>query len=150
MDKTIKRFLISLPLLLTVWAVPTEAKTSVTAYPFDPNVFFAQSSENVRGFVREYAILQGIDPERALFILHKESQDCFRGGAFNPTVRGDDGNGVSRGCWQISRRWHPEISDECAYDLICSTIFSIDRIKKGYINEWSTWKHRKAWYGSNL
>ncbi len=28
---------------------------------------------------------------------------------------------VDRGLWQINSKWHPEVSDECAFDPVCST-----------------------------
>lgn len=43
---------------------------------------------------------------------------------------------TDRGLFQINNYWHYEVSDECAYDLRCSTEWTIDRINKGYQHEW--------------
>lgn len=36
-----------------------------------------------------------------------------------------------RGVYQINSYWHPEISDDCAFDVACSTKFFISEYKKG-------------------
>ncbi|MDE2105388.1 MAG: hypothetical protein KGL39_49635 [Patescibacteria group bacterium] len=88
-------------------------------------------------YVREQAVKAGLNPNILLFILAHESQNGVN-------MRGDDGQ--SRGYWMISKIWHPEVSTACADDLKCSTAWTIKRILAGYINEWSTWKYRCAWY----
>lgn len=45
-------------------------------------------------------------------------------------------NGEDRGIAQISKRWHPEVSDECAFDAECAMTWAAQRIKDGYIHEW--------------
>lgn len=52
--------------------------------------------------------------------------------AFNPTNGSND-----RGIWQISAKWHPEVSDSCAYDVECSTRIAY-QLSKGGI-DWSQW-----------
>ena len=42
----------------------------------------------------------------------------------------------ARGLVQISRVWHPEVTDECAFDPECSMNWAVQRIKDGYIDEW--------------
>lgn len=51
--------------------------------------------------------------------------------AYNPTNNSHD-----RGIFQISRKWHPEVSDICAYDIRCSTEWTMQRINAGYQHEW--------------
>ena len=41
-----------------------------------------------------------------------------------------------RGIAQINRRWHPEVSDECAYNPECALDWTIQRIIDGYDYEW--------------
>lgn len=43
---------------------------------------------------------------------------------------------VDRGLFQINNYWHKEVSDSCAYDLRCSTEWTIQRIEAGYQREW--------------
>ncbi len=61
--------------------------------------------------------------------------DCeskFKKDAYNPTNNSHD-----RGIFQISRKWHPEVSDECAYDIQCATEWTIKMINNGHQNQWS-------------
>jgi hypothetical protein len=93
--------------------------------------------EKVKSYVLAQAKLYGVNPVKADWIVKKESQYGLR-------MRGDDGN--SRGYWQISSIYHPEVSTACADDLKCSTAWSLKRIAAGYINEWSTIKKCQKWY----
>jgi hypothetical protein len=47
-------------------------------------------------------------------------------------------NSFDRGYFQISRKWHPEVSDEDAFDLEKSTLHAI-RIYKKSGNNWGQW-----------
>ena len=49
----------------------------------------------------------------------------------------------SRGLWQISDCWHPEVPDDVAFSVSSSTEWSLTRIKSGYANEWSTYARCK-------
>jgi hypothetical protein len=89
----------------------------------------------VRAYVQSAAKDAGVDPRVADWIVTHESQH-------HPDATGDGGE--SRGLWQINKAWHPEVSDACAYDVTCSTGWSLTRIRAGYVNEWSTWKYCRA------
>ena len=93
----------------------------------------AISTTTAREYVLEQAKNAGVNPIPILFILDHESQDGSR-------MRGDDGN--SRGYFQISSIYHPEVSDSCADSLPCSTAWTIKQILTGRISEWSTWRLR--------
>ena len=41
-----------------------------------------------------------------------------------------------RGLFAINSYHHYEVSDECAYDIECSTKWTMERINKGYQSEW--------------
>ncbi len=45
-------------------------------------------------------------------------------------------NGYDRGLFQINRKYHPEVSDECAFDAECAARWTAQRIKDGYSHEW--------------
>ena len=45
-------------------------------------------------------------------------------------------NSTDRGLFQINNYWHYEVSDACAYNLECSTVWTINRINQGYQSEW--------------
>lgn len=83
----------------------------------------------IRSYVESQALEYGINPKMAACIVGHESQWQDRDG--------DDGN--SRGYWQISRIWHPEVSDATAYSLASSTAWSLQRIAEGHIKEWETY-----------
>lgn len=55
-------------------------------------------------------------------------------------ISNDKGNtpagSIDRGIFQINDYWHSEVSDECSYDLRCSTIWTIQRVNAGYQSEW--------------
>jgi hypothetical protein len=107
------------------------------------------SINDVKLYVNRQASLLGLTDNQidiADFIIQHESNYCWRNGFFEPDIKGDLDKGISRGCWQISKTYHPEVSDNCANDLECSTNWSLLRIKNSYQNDWSTWKYRKLWY----
>jgi hypothetical protein len=90
---------------------------------------------SIRAYVQGAAKASGVDPHVAEWIVSHESRH-------RPEATGDGGE--SRGLWQINKAWHPEVSDACAYDVTCSTDWSLERIRAGYLDEWSTWKYCKA------
>lgn len=49
-----------------------------------------------------------------------------------------------RGFWGINDYWHTEISDECAYNLECSTNWFMDMVEKGQQWQWSSDKKVKG------
>lgn len=106
----------------------------------------------VREYVAEQAKLAGISIASTTFIVSHESQ-------WDTTRVGDDGicldkrspnygkKTTSRGLWQINSCYHPEVSDQCAFNLQCSTAFSLKLIAAGGINQWSTYRLCKKLYG---
>ena len=125
--------------------LPTKSATyEVSAVP-SAN---ALTADEVKNYVSEQAKKLGLSERQiqiADFIIKHESTYCWRNGRFQPDIQGDLDKGVSRGCWQISRLYHPEVSDACANDLDCSTDWSLKWIKSGHENQWSSWKYR-CWY----
>lgn len=91
----------------------------------------------IREFIRERAIANKIDPEKALFIAEHESQ-------FNPSAVGD--SGISFGIWQFNLRANPHIPKECALDYKCSTEIAMNWLAAGKENAWSVWRMRNYWY----
>jgi hypothetical protein len=98
---------------------------------------FSGGRLGVHAYVQSAARAAGVDPRVAEWIVSHESQH-------QPLATGDGGD--SRGLWQINRVYHPEVSDQCAYDVECSTDWSLHRIADGYVDEWSTWKYRNVWF----
>ncbi len=92
---------------------------------------------NLKAYVATQAKAYGVNPILALWIVQHES-------SFDPTRKGDDGN--SRGLWQISSIYHPEVSDACAFDPSCSTRWSLAWIAQGNVMQWSSRRFCRAWY----
>ena len=112
---------------LTATSLPSSsAMWKVTSNP--------QERLRIRAYVEGAAKTRGVSPQVAEWIVTHESRD-------HPEATGDGGE--SRGLWQINKAWHPEVSDACAYNVTCSTDWSLKRIRAGHIDEWSTWKYCK-------
>jgi hypothetical protein len=91
----------------------------------------------VKAYVRTEAVDHGVDPMLALWIVKHESH-------FNPRAKGD--GEASRGLWQISKIYHPEVTDAMAFNVRSSTEWSLERIRAGKANEWSTFRFCRTLY----
>ena len=91
----------------------------------------SRTAQWVRAYVEAQAREYGVNPLLALWIVKHESH-------FNPLAKGD--GEASRGLWQISRIYHPEVSDAAAFSVASSTEWSLERIRAGKANEWSTYR----------
>jgi hypothetical protein len=95
------------------------------------------TSSELAAYIQAQALKHGVSPKLALWIVRHESQ-------FNPQAKGD--GEASRGLWQISKIYHPEVSDAMAFNVRSSTQWSLERIKSGKANEWSTYRFCKTLY----
>jgi hypothetical protein len=91
----------------------------------------------VKAFVEAQALQHGVDPNLATWIVRHESQ-------FNPRAKGD--GEASRGLWQISKIYHPEVTDAVAFNAASSTEWSLGRIREGKAYEGSTYRFRRTLY----
>jgi hypothetical protein len=135
------KFLLAVYVLAIIWTSFTHAaEYRVTQKPIPHSSVFQKMTYsryqrgNVQAFVQSASKSAGVNPDVADWIVSHESRD-------HPEATGD--GGVSRGLWQINKTWHPEVSNSCAYDVTCSTNWSLNRIRNGYVDEWSTWKYCK-------
>jgi hypothetical protein len=107
-----------------------------------PNTLHLQigrpEAQELMAFIRTKALEHGVNPDLALWIARHES-------GFNPRAQGD--GDASRGLWQISKIYHPEVSDGAAFGVASSTEWSLERIRSGKANEWSTYRFCKTLYG---
>ena len=79
----------------------------------------------------------GADYEIAVAIAKAESN-------LNPKAHNVNRNGtVDRGLWQINNKYHPEVSDECAYNVGCATKEAARIYKQRGCNEWATCEYAK-------
>ena len=95
------------------------------------------TAQQVKAYVQTEAVEHGVNPTLALWIVKHESQ-------FNPRARGD--GEASRGLWQISKIYHPEVSDAMAFNVRSSTEWSLQRIRSGKAREWSTYRFCRTLY----
>lgn len=122
-------------LILAVFTILLPSHSFELIHPAQANS--VQLTGNLKHYVYDKALEYGVDPKLALYIVENES-------SFNPNALGDmnifiEGQPVeSRGLWQISKLYWPEITDEMAYDIEWSTNWSLDQIKKGNCNLWTT------------
>jgi hypothetical protein len=94
-------------------------------------------AQRLRAFVAARASAYGVNPDLAVWIVRHESQ-------FNPAAKGD--GEASRGLWQISKIYHPEVSDRVAFNAVSSTDWSLGRIRDGKAKEWSTYHYCRTLY----
>jgi hypothetical protein len=71
-------------------------------------------------------------------ICGEEAETCINDKGNTPA------NSVDRGVLMINNHWHPEVSDECSYNVECSVRFAIDMIAKGQQSQWVGDKHVKG------
>jgi hypothetical protein len=115
-----------------------ESAPSVAAEPLK-SASGKPTVQQVKAYVRTQAVENGVDPQLALWIVKHES-------SFNPGAKGD--GEASRGLWQISKVYHPEVSDAEAFGVKTSTEWSLARIRDGKVNEWSTYRNCRVLYAN--
>ena len=129
----------SLPVKVIIYkSLPAqiESLSRIKADPLKPQKE-KTSAREVRVYVQAQAMESGVNPKLALWIVKHES-------SFNPRAQGDGES--SRGLWQISRIYHPEVSDAIAFDVASSTAWSLGRIRSGKVKEWSTYRFCRTLY----
>jgi hypothetical protein len=112
---------------------------SATRELFDPGSAHRGTlrAQAVKAYVEAQAMKFGVNPSLAVWIVKHESQ-------FNPRAKGD--GEASRGLWQISKIYHPEVTDEVAFNVASSTDWSLERIRAGKAYEWSTYRFCRTLY----
>ncbi len=123
---------ITAPKTQKAYILPSNTETSLKTQLNGKN-----SVEYIKSYILSQAKAENVSTTIVAWIVQRESQ-------WGQRMFGDDGN--SRGIWMISRIWHPEVSQQCAMDLKCSTQFALNLIKKGGQNQWSSWRLRCVWY----
>ncbi len=99
---------------------PVISQVAKTITPFD-------SSTSLEQYVDAQAVEDNINPNLVNCIVNHESQWLNRSG--------DHGN--SRGIFQISDIYHPEVSNAVAYSVVSSTAWALHWIVAGHVAEWS-------------
>lgn len=94
---------------------------------------------NIENLIRSVASDFGFqEVERLIKLGHCESRFNPICGEINHKDCTNTTNGsFDRGWFQISRKWHPEVTDECSVDIKCSTVESIRIINEKGFDEWA-------------
>jgi hypothetical protein len=89
------------------------------------------STTTIRDYIVTEALIAGVNPQIAIGVAERESK-------FNCNAVGD--HGTSHGCFQIHLPAHTDITKEQAHNIIWSTQWSIEEMKKNGCKIWSTCK----------
>lgn len=93
---------------------------------------------NTKGGIELYinykATEQGVSPAVVKKVIACESE-------YNPNALGDSGH--SRGLVQIHDKYHPEVSDEEAYDPAFAVGFLVQKLKEGQGKQWTCYRALK-------
>lgn len=88
----------------------------------------------VEQLIRAIAKSENVDEELAVKVAKCESN-------LSPTATNTNKDGTKdRGLFQINDKWHPEVSDSQAFDIIFSTRFFCKAYKEGNIGWWNASK----------
>ena len=132
--------LLSIVFACVIMVILSAKSIQVDPIPAEKGQILATSTVNVSS-VQNYVLGQaealGVSVVSSSWVISHESQWCTR-------MTGDDGQ--SRGCWQISRVYHPEVSDWCADNLVCSTDWSLRWMLAGHIDQWTAYRLRCKLY----
>jgi hypothetical protein len=129
----------SLPLKVTIYKSFRMQLANLSGNPANPPRLTGDrtNAQAVKAYVQNQAVEYGVNPKLALWIVRHESE-------FNPHAKGD--GEASRGLWQISKIYHPEVSDAMAFNVASSTEWSLERIRSGKASEWSTYRFCRTLY----
>lgn len=94
-------------------------------------------TETVEEIIRKIAKQESVDPELAVRVARCES-------GLNPAAKNVNApDSIDRGLFQWNNKYHPEITDVCAYDVECSTSAFCKAFKNGNLSWWEATK--KCW-----
>ena len=91
----------------------------------------------IETIIRYIAKEEGVDPDLVVRVANCESK--LSPSAVNVNTDGSR----DRGLFQINEKWHPEIDDATAFDIILSTRFFCKAFKEGHLSWWNASK--KCW-----
>lgn len=84
--------------------------------------------------IRKIAIQEGVDPDLAVRVAKCESNLDHKAVNINKDGSRD------RGLFQINDKYHPEVSDEAAFNPITATQFFCKSVKAGHLDWWNATK----------
>jgi len=94
----------------------------------------AATKEMVEKIIRYIAKQKSVDADLAVRVAKAES-------GLSPTAKNTNTDGsIDRGLYQINNKYHPEVTDEQAYDIVLSTRFFCDAVLAGNLSWWNASK----------
>jgi len=131
----------------TIWINNRASAKEVTSATMDRGVQAPLLEKTQTGKITPRELVSryfGADVDKAMNLIQCESSwNKACGERDNPECINPKNNSYDRGYFQISRKWHPEVSDECAFDLDCSSEWASKQIKAGHLHEWACWRSFK-------
>lgn len=92
--------------------------------------------------IKEVALQENYNhPELVIAIARAESR-------FNPNIRGEQDK-RDRGLFQINSHFNKDVSDQCAFDPVCATQWTIKELKAGHAWKWNASRHGWGKYAYN-
>jgi hypothetical protein len=86
--------------------------------------------------IRWVAKEEGVDPDLAVRVARCENP------RLDPKAVNINKDGSrDRGLFQINSKWHPEVTDEQAFDPVFSTRFFCKAVKEGHLDWWNATRH---------
>lgn len=128
-------FIFSMTILTygTVYSDELTFNTVIAHDAIDPMVCSQSNIDcDIEDEIRSIADEHGANADYLIELAQCES-------GLNPLARGDSGQ--SRGVFQIHHGYHPDVSDDCAFDIRCATEWTINHLQtvrwtcEDYINE---------------
>ena len=93
--------------------------------------------KDIEDIIRMVARQESVDPDLAIRVA-----DCESKLVPSAENRNKDGS-RDRGIFQINDKWHPEVDDATAFDIVLSTRFFCKAFKEGHLDWWLATK--KCW-----
>jgi len=114
------------------------AGTSVLANLLqNKNIAEASTNQTIEDIIRTICKEEKVDPNLAIKVAKCESN-------LNPkAININTGGDRDRGLFQINEKWHPEVTDEQAFDPFFATKFFCKAFKGGFLSWWDASK--KCW-----
>ena len=109
----------------------------IASKPVKTQINAKNSTEYIKSYILSQAKAENVSTTIVSWIVEHESQ-------WGRRMVGDDGK--SLGIWMIDRQYHPNISEQCANSMTCSTRVSLEWLKQGKQDIWSTWRLRCTLY----
>lgn len=122
---------------LTAFMAGFTGTALVEGLVFKPDQTVAKKKEEIEATIRFIAKQECVDPELAVRVAKCES-------GLDPAAKNvNAADSIDRGLFQINNKYHPEITDEMAFDVIESTKFFCKSFKEGHLDWWSA--SQKCW-----